>query len=250
MTVAWLGMGLGLARYNRRPWSPALVPGLQPSYVPGVSRSKGLLWQNSAKTVPAVNAGDPIRVATCPYTGQDVAAPSDAARMTLTADSGKFGANGNGSSSVLLYTFPTFSGPWTVYAAGYLQAVGSGQNWVPLGDDNPVMVTYYGSSPAWFLENDAAGEVSYGGAMPTGSAVVRVRRDASNNVFVRVNGTEHAFSPATLTGTFTFNQFGGTRYQSIYSNPANHTMATLVYNQAVSAANDALITSFLQGLVP
>ena len=62
-------------------WSPASLTGLAPTLLPALSRTQGKLWQDSAKTVPATAAGDPVRVATCPFLGVDYTAPSDAARQ-------------------------------------------------------------------------------------------------------------------------------------------------------------------------
>lgn len=67
-------------------WSPLALPSLQASLVPAVSRSRGLLFQDAGKTTPATADGDPVRVATCPFTAQDYTAPSDAQRPVLHTD--------------------------------------------------------------------------------------------------------------------------------------------------------------------
>lgn len=86
-----LGIGLGLTVSRRAApaaWSPADLPGLAPSIQVALSRSTGLLWQNLAETVPAVADGDPVRVATCPWTGGKYTAPSDSARPLLWDEGG------------------------------------------------------------------------------------------------------------------------------------------------------------------
>jgi hypothetical protein len=68
---------------------PSLVGGtsvIAPCLLPAASRALGRLYQDAAKTLLATADGHPVRVATCPYTGQDYTAPSDAARPVLRTD--------------------------------------------------------------------------------------------------------------------------------------------------------------------
>lgn len=69
-------------------WNPGDLAGLAATLLPAESRSRGLLWQNTAKTVPATADGDPVRVAVCPYTAVEFTAPSDAARPLLWDEGG------------------------------------------------------------------------------------------------------------------------------------------------------------------
>lgn len=64
-------------------WSPEDLTGLAPTVLPALSRSMGLLWQDAAKTVPATEGGDPVRVATCPFLLVDYVAPGDSSRPLL-----------------------------------------------------------------------------------------------------------------------------------------------------------------------
>ena len=73
---------------NSTAWNPSLLPGIAPGLDIATQRSLGLLWQDTGKTVPALVATDPIRVATCPWTGVDYTAPSDAARPLLYDEGG------------------------------------------------------------------------------------------------------------------------------------------------------------------
>lgn len=71
---------------TRRSGSGVFDPSSQPWFVPSPFsfaslRGSGKLWQDSAKTVPAVADEDPVRVAVCGTV--DYAAPSDAARPLL-----------------------------------------------------------------------------------------------------------------------------------------------------------------------
>lgn len=78
-------------------WTPARLSGLAPSLSVALQRSRGLLWQDTGKTVVAVAATDPVRVATCPWTGVDYTAPSDAARPLLYDEgSGKWSLSFDG----------------------------------------------------------------------------------------------------------------------------------------------------------
>ncbi|HUR52945.1 MAG TPA: hypothetical protein VMZ71_02355 [Gemmataceae bacterium] len=68
-------------------FSPASLPGYVDSpYSVAQLRAAGALWQNAAKTVPAVADADPVRVAVCGAT--EYTAPSDAARPLLFAEAG------------------------------------------------------------------------------------------------------------------------------------------------------------------
>lgn len=69
-------------------WNPGDLTGLAATLLPAESLAGGLLWQNTAKTVPAVADGDPVRVAVCPYTAVEFTAPSDAARPLLWEEGG------------------------------------------------------------------------------------------------------------------------------------------------------------------
>jgi len=83
-------------------WNPGQLSGLAATLLPAPSRDQGLLWQNTAKTVPAEVDGDPVRVAVCPYTGVEFAAPSDAARPLLYDEgSGKWSLSFDGVDDYL-----------------------------------------------------------------------------------------------------------------------------------------------------
>lgn len=80
-----IGIGLSLTRPSggAGAWSPADLPGLAPTVQVVRSLAAGGLWQNAAKTTPCAADGDPCRVAVCPDTAGEYAAPSDGARGLL-----------------------------------------------------------------------------------------------------------------------------------------------------------------------
>ncbi len=87
------------------PFSPGTLTGIAPSLDIALQRSSGLLWQDAGKTVPAVADTDPIRVATCPWTGIDYVAASDAQRPLLTSSGGKWGLTFDGTDDSLTADF-------------------------------------------------------------------------------------------------------------------------------------------------
>ena len=122
-----LNIGVGRALLGRRAFSPSHLAGLAPCVLPALSRSMGRLWQDALKTVPAVADGDLVRVATCPFTGADYIAPSDAARPTLKdAGGGKWYLEGDGVNDVL--TCGTFYGASGDFSGSFGAAVASPAN--------------------------------------------------------------------------------------------------------------------------
>lgn len=93
-------------------FSPADLPGLVLGVNIALMRSSGLLWQNTGKTVPAVEDGDPIRVAVCPWTAVELTAPSDSARPLLWDEgSGLWSAMFDGVDDLLeTATAPSWTG--------------------------------------------------------------------------------------------------------------------------------------------
>lgn len=99
-------------------FSPGDLPGLAPSISVAYQLQLGLLWQNAGKTIPAVADGDPVRVATCPWTGEDYTAPSDAARPLLyDQGGGTWSLRGDGVDDVLVYAAFAEATPVDVWGA-------------------------------------------------------------------------------------------------------------------------------------
>jgi hypothetical protein len=86
MPALGLGLGLGLGSRRAAAWTPADLLGLldAPSSISQL-RSTGNLWQNAAKSIPALSVTDPVRVVS--VGAVDWVAPSDAARGLLYQES-------------------------------------------------------------------------------------------------------------------------------------------------------------------
>jgi hypothetical protein len=99
-------------------WSPAaILATLGSTFLPGLSRSKNLLWTDLAKTTNAVNDGDLIRVQTCPFTLTDWIINADAGRPTLKLDAnGKWYADGLAVAAMRGPTQTTLNGNSTISA--------------------------------------------------------------------------------------------------------------------------------------
>jgi hypothetical protein len=90
-------------------------------------RAAGKLWQDAAKTIPAVADGDPVRVMVDPNTGQEAVAPSDPARPLLWQDVNNWSLSFDGIDDQLL--------------------VGNTTTWVNLAHGVFARVTFNGFNP-------------------------------------------------------------------------------------------------------
>ena len=101
-------------------WNPSRLTGLAATLLPALSRSSGLLWQNTAKTTPATADGDPVRVAVCPFTAVEFTAPSDAARPLLWDEgSGKWSLSFDGVDDGLALASSVVLSDFEVWVAGF-----------------------------------------------------------------------------------------------------------------------------------
>lgn len=102
-----IGVGISLFASRSAAWVPTRGASLFAAPNIAAARSAGLLWQDAAKTVPAVADGDPVYVVRCPFTAVEFAAPAVGQRPLLKS--------GGGSLWHLLFDgtddFLTFSGP-------------------------------------------------------------------------------------------------------------------------------------------
>lgn len=129
-------------------WNPGDLAGLAATILPAESRAAGLLWQNTAKTVPATADGDPVRVAVCPYTAVEFTAPSDAARPLLWDEGGgKWSLSFDGVDDNLTYTG----------SAGNPSASGLSVLWWGQSAINTVLPfsRFGGAAPQWYLRRQA-----------------------------------------------------------------------------------------------
>lgn len=103
-------------------WTPAFLTGLAADLLVAEARAAGGLWQDAAKTVPAVVATDPVRVAVGVYAGVEWTAPSDSARPTLVDDGGgKWLLSFDGVDDLLVCSVPVdmlFAAARAAYTAG------------------------------------------------------------------------------------------------------------------------------------
>jgi hypothetical protein len=92
---------------------------LAPTVQVALSRDRGRLWQDARKTVPAKAVNDPIRVATCPFTGQDWVALTNGQRPLLVNPSaGKWALSFDGVDDQLsCFGMPLLSGGQTLAVA-------------------------------------------------------------------------------------------------------------------------------------
>jgi len=147
-------------------WNPGDLTGLAATLLPAEARSAGLLWQNTAKTVPATADGDPVRVAVCPYTGVEFAAPSDAARPLLYDETGgKWSLSFDGVDDQLQLS-PTGIGAGSFTISTRFRATSAGQIYSEsnTGLTNPFVFYQQNSSTVTGnFRNDVGTELSSGG---------------------------------------------------------------------------------------
>jgi len=236
-----------------RPWSPAQVPGIQPGIWTLPARSAGKLWQDATKTTPAVANADPVQVETDPYVGGDYTAPSSTVRPVLsTPDSGAHWLlTVNGTSTRLNTPLSALSGAWTVYAAvsvgstsGNINVLGGARGGFSAN------IKYFGGGATWFIANDAGTTVTKAVTVPSGSVVIRIRRDASNVVYLK-QGAAAESNLGTLAGTFTFGTALMCAADSTFTAAAN-SFADIVVAAAdlAGTSSDSRLTAFLGSHLP
>lgn len=198
-----LGIGIGLTSRAMggvsAAWNPSRLTGLAVTLLPAESRSRGLLWQNTAKTTPATADGDPVRVAVCPFTAVEFTAPSDAARPLLWDEGGgKWSMFFDGVDDIFIGSSLASGSAWTT-AGRYLVAAQSRE----VASLNTAS-TNDGWRIGWTLTPTVqltyGGVASYGSPLtyPTSSAFTRTDLIASGGNWTRrVNGS----GSATATGT-------------------------------------------------
>ena len=93
----------------------------------GGMRFRGQLWQNTAKTVAATAADDPVRVAVT-IDGIEYTAPSDAARPLLKNDGTSWYLKGDGVNDYLEATGLSITGT-TIYGGARIQQSSSDPAW-------------------------------------------------------------------------------------------------------------------------
>lgn len=174
------------------PWSPGDLPGLRPSLQVALSLSQGGLWQDAGKTVPATEDGDPVRVATCPWTGEDYVAPSDSARPLLWDEGGgKWSLALDGADDRLVGASATIGAgvaATVVMAVVVTATLNIGRLVYGIGDS--LNLDGAGSGNLNVYRDGNAGPMPAGIVVDTDYTLTAVFTAAGTGTFLRVNGTQ------------------------------------------------------------
>jgi len=234
------------------PWSPGDLPGLHPSLQVALSLSQGGLWQDAGKTVAATADGDPVRVATCPWTGQDYVAPSDSARPLLWDEGGgKWSLALDGIDDFMTASAATVGAgvaASVVVAVRPTAALGIGRLVYGVGD--ALNLDGSGSPAPGSLNvyrNGNAGPFAAGITADADFTLTAVFTAAGTNTFLRVNGTQVG------SGTAGTAAVGGVSVGA--SNTGTQPAAIRLYGTVLSAsqlsAGDIVLTeTYLSALAP
>lgn len=256
-----IGIGIGPSFVATRPitWSPILLSGIGPSLVPKVQREAGLLWQDTGKTVAAYADGDPVRVATCPFTHTDIIAASDAARPLLKITGSKAYLLFDGSSDYMSATVASgfMSAAYTLALGIRFAAPGVGDQiameaGVPLSD---------GKLRSVWIDN-STDSVSFNGynvhrrgsVQPNNSSDYRTIIHGSlgtGTVNIYVNGTDAgsgALTNSLVSQDGTTLWYGG-RVASALFCPCR-IYAGVAVNAEVTASERSLLDAYLQSQLP
>lgn len=169
-----------LSLLGRTTFTPASLTMLRATLLPALSRARGLLWQDASKTVPAVAADDPVRVAVCPFTAAEFTAPSDAARPLLKTDgAGKWWLQSDGVDDRMSASAGSWSGSGS--AASRFRRV-SGARFRPLVTD-AAMNEWYRYDGVGYAQNFRTARYD--------SWVTASPPDASDHTFTQVSGTDY-----------------------------------------------------------
>lgn len=247
------------------PWFPSTVSGYVNSpYSFAELRATGNLWQNAAKTTPAVADGDLVRVATV-APGVDWTAPADANRPTLKNTAGSrwalrfgnthtlaspTGTAGSGSTGLTVCwrgTAPPGGTAWPLVQK--FDNYGTQASWIiraDTGADKPQFIitsngggTDYSvlASGTWTVGADVTVVAYYDPAVAVGSRI-GVSRDGGSSF------ATGSAAGAPFVGTSAI-RIGGTSPNpgasiDVYGCP--------VYGERLSAADIALIAAYLAAL--
>lgn len=226
-------------------WTPAQLSGLVATVSPALSRSSGRLWQNTAKTVPAVADGDPVRVAVCPFTSVEFTAPTDSARPLLWDEGGgKWSFWMDGIDDVL--TAGT-SHTWVSQSHGVYARVRTGN----LAEYSPVLITNQGVG-GWRMvvrvPSGPWGTFRQFVEVPAGSSLmtdVWYTLGMNGGTFRR-GGTNDGTYPDSFgrdsVGTLVQVGWDGFRFYS------GRNAGSVITSSSLSTANQTLVETYLGGL--
>lgn len=244
-------------------WSPSQLPGIQPSLQVALSRAKGKLWQDAAKTVPAVANGDPVYVATCPFTGKDFTAANTSTARPLLHD------EGSGHWSLAFTQSPNTASFLNVLAAPI--ALSGGARYVVLKDTGSTRASDTYGECRYALAPAILGALFYGGppwsfitrtdsltavtqtvttSLGAGAHQVGVLWDGANAT-VRYDEAQVGTASA-LTGTITLDRHsisGGAVAGDFTSfGILGHVYASILVSSTLSAANRGRLEAYLAKL--
>jgi len=228
---------------NQKAFSPGNLPGIAPSIQVALMRQRGLLWQDLAKTTPANANNDPVAVATCPFTGVDFINGAGLARPVLTNISGNYwgytldGVNSRiGATTTLTIPNTTTIGfnQSAPFSSQYIFDGGALNQRALLSDSATSLRIYNGvglsltvpnMTGVWrnttTVFNGASSSITQGGSSITGNA------------------------GSTAASTSAFNLCGNTS-----GRPAGILTCAINVNALVSAANQALLTAYVNNTHP
>ena len=240
-----LKMGVGLGRGGAPSWSPNQLPAFLGGLDIAASLAAGKLWQNAGKTVAATSDTDPVRVATCHYSGVDFTAPSDAARPLLKITGSKsyllFDGTDDEMSSNLGHT-------WTALAHGVGVAVQPGAD----VDYDPPVIAETGTG-GWRLCTQIPGgkwgtygavDIPANTTLSNGTDYTLVMNGGNFRLDGAADGTYAASIGYGAVGTNVkiatdnFRWYIGRIYGAVFS------------SASLSAGNLTLLETYLDGLMP
>lgn len=236
------------------------LPDQAPSLSVALQRSLGLLWQDTGKTVAATADGDPVRVVTCPWTGEDYTAPSDAARPLLYDEGdGKWSLSFDGVDDRIgcgTFNLAATGSPFTVSVAylgldansrgaiwkdgnngstGFGMGFGSGNM-----DDLGVYILGLAESLAWLFPNLFHVLSGVATAKYTAAQLLTMYRDGTAGSTTFASRTFNAATDGVSVGGYAT----GGRYVS------GRVAGVVPVGSALSDADRELVESYLAALMP
>lgn len=240
-------------------WSPPPTPaslvgaGLGACLLPADSRRLGLLYQDAAKTIRAAADGDPVRVATCPYTGLDWTAPSDSSRPVLHTDgtAGHWWLSFDGVDDVMGLAARVGGPPFTLAFAGRPTSLsgtptavgpeGFGYTQYRINSDGRQML---------FAANNGAGILFGTGVVAAGADHVWAATLDGTNLAYYLGGAADGGGTFTVLGAGKGPKAAGGRLDSTAEIWTGRLYGVVTADVVLSASNLALVNTYLAGLMP
>jgi len=223
-------------------YTPALLPGIAASINVAISRTQGKLWQDAGKTVPAIANNDPVYVATCPYTGFDWVAPSNAERLILTNISGsKWGLTGTIAAGGLLGPTQSTQANACTFSLRANETDAANSKRIVNDSGNALMCPRRTSASLYSLGNIFAGQLINDSNPHT---TTMIKQNAGGNWTVWLDGVSQSVTANTNNfGRLSIGRAGATveGYIGVMS-------AFITTSTALSAANQALLETYLSTL--